>query len=179
MKKFEQEKLIEVVLYILNMVKGLDFYHVFKILYFAEEEHLKLWGNRITDDDFVHMDYGPVPTHLYGAVKDRKEYEPNLTSLFQNAITFAKEDAQNVLIAKRNSNPDYLSKSDIECIDKSIKENANLTFDQLCEKSHDSAYNSVSNLCIITPLVMAKAAGANDDMIDYITQQMNVQKTLA
>ena len=32
MTQFDKEKLIEVVLYIINATKGLDYYHIFKIL---------------------------------------------------------------------------------------------------------------------------------------------------
>lgn len=35
MTRFDKQKLTEVVLYILNKTKGLDYYHVFKIIYFA------------------------------------------------------------------------------------------------------------------------------------------------
>lgn len=179
MKKFEQEKLIEVVLYILNATKGLDFYHVFKILYFAERDHLKLWGDRITDDDFIRMTYGPVPTHLYGAVENKKSFEPDLSLKFENAIKFAGEDAPNVLLAQRHADMDYLSESDIECLDRAIKENSDLTFDELFNKSHDSAYLAASYLGIIKPADMARAAGANQTMIDFIEEQIQVDKALA
>ena len=44
MTRFDKQKLTEVVLYILNKTKGLDYYHVFKIIYFANIAHLaKIW----------------------------------------------------------------------------------------------------------------------------------------
>ena len=62
MNKYEQQKIIEVVLYILNKTGGIDFYHLFKIIYFAEMKHLVKWGHRILSDDLCALDYGPVPT---------------------------------------------------------------------------------------------------------------------
>ena len=59
MAAIDNKKIVEAVLYILNVTKGLDYYHVFKVLYFAEREHLKLWGTKILADDFVAMEYGP------------------------------------------------------------------------------------------------------------------------
>ena len=47
MAKFEERMLVEMVLYILNKTGGTDFYHVFKILYFAEVKHLAKWGRSI------------------------------------------------------------------------------------------------------------------------------------
>ena len=35
MNRFEQRKIVEVVLYILNKIGGTDIYHLFKIIYFA------------------------------------------------------------------------------------------------------------------------------------------------
>ena len=65
MSAYEQQKLIEVVLYILYKTSGIDFYHLFKIMYFAERDHLATWGDRITADEFYAIKYGPVPIQLY------------------------------------------------------------------------------------------------------------------
>ncbi len=40
MTDYDSKKLTELVLYILCKTGGIDFYHVFKILYFAEMSHL-------------------------------------------------------------------------------------------------------------------------------------------
>ena len=69
MNGFEQRKLNEIILYLLNVTGGMDYYHIFKILYFAEREHLAKWGHRMIADDFCALEYGPVPTHLYDAIK--------------------------------------------------------------------------------------------------------------
>ena len=52
MDEFEMKKLAEVILYILHKTRTIDYYHLFKILYFAEREHLAKWGFRITSDTF-------------------------------------------------------------------------------------------------------------------------------
>lgn len=70
MTEFQRQTLIEIVLYVLNKTKGVDFYHFFKILYFANKAFLAKWGTRIIADDFCALEYGPVPTNLYNAVKN-------------------------------------------------------------------------------------------------------------
>ena len=40
MIELEKQKIIEVVLYILNKVGGMDYYHLFKILYFANQRKI-------------------------------------------------------------------------------------------------------------------------------------------
>ena len=59
MTKYEQIKLIQIALYVLQKTGGIDYYHLFKILYFAELKHLEKWGARITSDSFYALDYGP------------------------------------------------------------------------------------------------------------------------
>ena len=64
MTDFNSKKLAELVLYILGKTGGVDFYHTFKILYFAEMKHLAKWGSGIVPDEFCALKYGPVPTNL-------------------------------------------------------------------------------------------------------------------
>ena len=69
MTLFDKQKLTEMVLYILNKTNGLDYYHVFKIIYFANIAHLSRCGLRITTDDFCALQDGPVPSILYDSIK--------------------------------------------------------------------------------------------------------------
>lgn len=179
MTQFDKEKLIEVVLYIINTTKGLDYYHIFKILYFAQQKHLCKWGSRIVADDFIAMEYGPVPTKLYSAVRNNECYAKELIPLFTEAIGFAGKDASNTLLAKRNPNMEYLSPADIESLDESIAENKGLSFGELKEKSHDSAWHATSSRGVISIGDIAKAGGANDGFVDYINEQEFIQKALS
>lgn len=179
MTQFDKEKLIEVVLYIINATKGMDYYHVFKILYFAQQKHLCKWGSRIVADDFVAMEYGPVPTELYSAVRNKDLYAKELISLFAEAIEVTGKDASNTLLPKREPNMDYLSPADIESLKESIAENKGLSFDELVEKSHDSAWHATNNCCVMSVGNIAKAGGANDGFVDYINEQEFIQKALS
>lgn len=179
MTQFDKEKLIEVVLYIINATKGLDYYHIFKILYFAQQKHLCKWGSRIVEDEFVAMEYGPVPTELYSAVRNNENYAKELIPLFTEAIGFAGKDASNTLLPKRNPNMEYLSPADIESLDESIAENKGLSFDELVEKSHDSAWRTTSNCSVMSVGKIAKAGGANDGFVEYINEQELIQKALS
>lgn len=178
MTKFDKEKLIEVVLYIINATKGLDYYHVFKILYFAQQKHLCKWGSRIVADEFVAMQYGPVPTQLYSAVCDKAVFARELIPLFKEAIEFAGKDASNTLLPRRLPNMDYLSPADMESLDKSIAENKGLSFGELVEKSHDSAWEAADS-GIMSIGNIAKAGGASEGLVEYINEQELIQKALA
>ncbi len=144
MTNYDSKKLTELVLFILGKTGGVDIYHVFKILYFAEMKHLAKWGSRLVPDEFCALKYGPVPTKLYDAVKELNHPKMILSELLSEVIQFAGEDAPNVLLPKREANLKFLSKSEIDALEQSIKENESLTFGQLMKKSHDKAWEEAN-----------------------------------
>ena len=181
MTQFDKKSLIETMLYILNATKGIDIYHVLKILYFAEHKHLVKWGSRMTADDFRAYEYGPVADQLYHAIRNSRKLDKELPEMLQQVAHFAGDDAPNVLLAKREANLDFLSQSERECLDESIKENAGLTFDELKRKSHDSAWQEAyeGNDDLMSVVSIAKAAGANEAMLEYIEDQLEIERALA
>lgn len=182
MNIFEQRKLKETVLYLLNATGGLDYYRVFKLLYFAEREHLAKWGHKMIADDFCALDYGPVPTQLYDAIKVLNMEKTNLASILHQDIVFAGEDAPYVLIPKRLADMDYISDSEKEMLDKSINENASLTFEELLKKSHDIAWKEAHDRKKsgkISIVKMAEAVCADEKTIEYINEQLELEEALS
>ena len=181
MTNFDKRCLMEVLLYILNETKGTDIYHVLKILYFAEQKHLVKWGSRITADRFRAYEYGPVTDQLYHAIRNSRKLDKELPGMLQEVACFAGDDAPNVLLAKREADRDYLSKSEMECLDEAIRENVGLTFDELKRKSHDAAWQEAYEAAddTMSTLSIAKAAGADEAMLEYIMEQLEIDKALA
>lgn len=183
MTEFDRRKITETLLYILRKTGGVDYYHVFKILYFAEMKHLAKWGTRIVPDDFCALPYGPVPTRLYDAIKRLGNPHMQLAEDLADVVRFAGDDAPNVLLPKRDYDEAYLSKSEIDALDASIEENAHLTFEQLMRKSHDAAWSEadkhVNGTSIISPVTMAKVMHADEAMLEYIKEQLEVDMALS
>lgn len=182
MTNFDSKKLTELVLYILGKTGGVDFYHAFKILYFAEMKHLAKWGSGIVPDEFCALKYGPVPTRLYDAVKELNQPRMALAECLAEVVQFAGEDAPNVLLPKREANMRFLSKSEIDALDQAIEENESLSFGQLMRKSHDEAWDEanrrVNGTNIISPISMAKVLNADEAMLEYIEEQMQLESAL-
>ena len=182
MTSHDRKKLSELILFILDKTGGVDFYHAFKILYFAEMKHLAKWGSGIVPDEFCALKYGPVPTQLYDAVKELNHPRMILSEELSEVIQFAGEDAPNVLLPKREANLKYLSKSEIEALEQSIEENESLTFGQLMRKSHDEAWEEANRRTngtnIISPVSMARVLNADDAMLEYIEEQMQIESAL-
>lgn len=182
MTNYDSKKLTELVLFILGKTGGVDFYHAFKILYFAEMKHLAKWGSGIVPDEFCALKYGPVPTQLYDAVKELNHPRMILSEELSEVIQFAGEDAPNVLLPKREANLKYISKSEIEALEQSIEENESLTFGQLMRKSHDEAWEEANRRTngtnVISPVSMARVLNADDAMLEYIEEQMQIESAL-
>lgn len=145
-----------VVLYILNKIGPCDMHKLAKIVYFADMKHLVKYGRAILEDDYyVKMRFGPVPSGIYNNIK---------------ANLFKSVESESALSIKANSKADldYLSESDLECLDLSIEENRRLTFDQLTEKSHGKAWGSARDNGPIDLLNIALEGGASEGMIEYI-----------
>ncbi len=177
----DQKSLKEMVIYILNKTKGLDYYRVFKVLYFAEMEHLATWGARMIEDDFCALSHGPVPTQLYNAVKELDAPKSDLAILMSEDVEIAGLDAPNVLLAKREADMSRISLACKEALDKSIEENVALSFFALRRKSHDkaweAAFNRVDKRMSLTEI--AKVKGIDECTLAYLKEQLEIQAALA
>ena len=182
MTSHDRKKLSELVLFIIDKTGGVDFYHAFKILYFAEMKHLAKWGSGFVPDEFCALKYGPVPTHLYDAVKELNHPQMILSEELSEVIQYAGEDAPDVLLPKREAELKYLAKSEIEALEQSIEENKSLTFGQLMRKSHDEAWEEANRRTngtnVISPVSMARVLNADDAMLEYIEEQMQIESAL-
>ena len=185
MTNFDKRKLTEMVLYILNKTNGLDYYRVFKVIYFANVSHLAKYGIRITTDEFCALQDGPVPSILYNSIKDNEAFcDKELAEMINQSIVKGSDDADYMLSARREANTDYLSRSEIEELNKSIEENAYLSYNKLRSKSHGDEWarayhSSMPGRKIMDVLGMARDADATEDMIEYIKEGLELEAALS
>lgn len=184
MNIYDKKKLVEIVLYILNKTNGLDYYHVFKIIYFANAYHLAKYGLRITTDEFCALPDGPVPSELYNSIRNYESSDKELTQMLSTDVAKGVDDAYYMLSAKRQSDTDYLSKSEQEALDKSIVENASLPFNTLRAKSHGSEwqrafYSQAAGKKVMDNIGIARDAHASKGMLDYIEEELKVEALLS
>lgn len=170
--QFDEEKAIAGVLYIakrllaLNDIRGkTDLHKIFKILYFADQKHIVRYGRPIIGDHYIAMKDGPVPSHIYEMIKIVRG-----DSLFEDIKGYRQflEIKTHYVYPKQTPDMENFSESEIECIDESLEENKYLTFRQLREKSHDQAYYKAKKDDTISFIEIAKVAGAQPGIIDYM-----------
>lgn len=161
----EKSKLISGLLYISKKLIDSeirpDIYHVFKIMYFADKKSLKTFYQTVFGG-FCAMPYGPVQDELYQVIK----YYRRHTS---ECVEFSIRDNKNI-VPLLDYDPDELSETDIICLDESISENAKLSFDDLYNKSHDSAWEHTPSGYSMNLFDIAQSSDLDADEIEYLKE---------
>jgi uncharacterized phage-associated protein len=170
-------------LYILNKFpQGVDYIKLFKILYFAQRQHLVSYGRVIVNDTFHARTFGPVPSFTYAALKAleknacTKDFETFLNNISIKSKLVISEDIPDM---------DELSLSNIECLDFSIQKCKNKNSYQLSAMSHDDAWFAAEKRKVEDPendrmtiIEIAKAGKASDEIIDYIRNMQLIHKSI-
>lgn len=165
------EKTQAVLLYIVNKLGGrVNFHKIFKILYFADQKHLVKYGDLIIDDAYMAMENGPVPSLVYDGLKSVKEDSRYIAREVSDIFKSAVSVDGHIVTAEKDPDLDELSSSEIECLDESIKENKNLSYGRLKDKSHDLAWQFGKRNFEIPVEKIAEAGGADKEMIKYVKE---------
>jgi len=179
----DKDKAVHAALYVLQQVGSADYHKVFKILYFAEQYHLKSYGRPLTGDAYQAMKYGPVPSFLYDVFKAAEKGTSPFGEATERSGAFSVTREGNTPIVKALMEPDMdeLSESDLEVLGLSIEENSGLKFEELVKKSHDTAWDKAEKTEDIemSYLDIAEAVGTSKEMLSYIgLQAENSSSTL-
>ena len=187
-------KIKAVVLYILKAFpEGGDYIHLFKVMYFAQQNQLKEYGLPIVYDTFVARKHGPVPTLTYKVLRGVEGKtdipSPELKDFADSLDVQLSEDGHQVVHASKNAkcDMDELSVADVKMLDKWIDKCKNVDSFDLSDKSHeDKAWKRAKRQADktgedtkITMYDMAEAAGASKAMLTVIRERQSVQKALA
>jgi len=173
----DKEKALNAALFILNKLGSADYHKVFKILYFAEQQHLKNYGQPLTGDSYLAMPYGPVPSFLYDIFKASENQSSPFAEAMElsRAFTVSRKEKIPYVTPTREANTEELSETNIEAILSSIEENGNLSFRAITDKSHDTAWAKAEKAgeTEMSYLDIAESAEASPEMLKYI--QLNAE----
>jgi len=157
------DKAIEVLLYVAARVPNM--YHALKVLYFADRLHLERYGRLIYGDSYVAMDKGPVPSAAYDMVKcARGDGFYYLAPEIREALGVR----DHILLPKREPDPEYLSASDIECLDQAVATYGRMSFGPLMELSHDAAYKSADQNDFISFEALVHSLPDGEELLAYL-----------
>lgn len=174
MRKEQRQTLIEIVLYVINKTGGIDYYHLFKILYFANQRSLVDWGQSMIVDKFYALPHGPVPTALYNAIKGER-----------SVLSGIKNDVDVVdyyLLPKRDANMDYISDYNSKILDECVSKYGKMSFEELEKTSHTTCWKEARKKHknhAMSESDIARDGGANEETIKYITEMIEFDENFS
>lgn len=174
-QKFKYDATINAILYVLSQLGGqTDMHKLSKILYFADQHHLSLYGRSITGDTYIAMQYGPVPSNVDDILKAVRG-----DSFFSNCIgnlrTKLKFENRYIVSALTIPDTDELSESDIECLDYATGICKDKSFSQLTDFSHGIAWGNTARDRAISIKDILRETGDDETYVDYIANQLRAQ----
>ncbi len=178
------EKIKAVILYIMqSFTEGVDYIKLFKILYFAQQDHLVRYGKVLVDESFKAVKHGPVPTYTYKALQIA-EGKP-LEGDFSNFLSGIEVRNKKVYTSVK-PDMDYISGADKKCLDAAVARCKDADPYDLSDMSHDSAWEGANARIqddpqknFMTIIDIARAGKATETMVDYIREKQLVKKALS
>ena len=161
---FDKRVSLQSILYVIKSYGGeCDLHRMCKVLYFADQASLSRYGRQITGDDYIAMENGPVPSRIYDlfkAVRGDSYFSPDVRLFsFKNNVTLQSDNQPDM---------DYLSESDIECLNEAIEKCRDLSFGELTKMSHGYAWSATAKNQTIKNGDILREAGDTEGYIDYI-----------
>lgn len=175
MRLFKKDVALQSILYILNALGGRsDMHKICKILYFADQLHLSTYSRSITGDAYIAMQFGPVPSKIddiFKAVRGDSyfsdtEFAEELKSYFHFVNKYT-------ISADKPTNMDYLSQSDVECLDASIAKCKDKSFGALTELSHGMAWQNTQRDRKMSVKDILREIGDDEGYVDYIGKKLD------
>lgn len=174
---FNKDVAIQAILYIANRIgERKDIHKICKILYFADQEHLSKYGRSITKDIYIAMEFGPVPSNIEDIFKALRGdsyfsgYVEDLKSFFSFANKY-------ILVPHKDADLDYLSESDIECLDNAITKCKDKSFEELTKMSHDLAWSNTQRDREMSFKDILREVGDDEEYASYINNKIKVERT--
>lgn len=162
---FNEPKAIETILYLANRISRSYKYKICKMLYLADKTSLEKYGRFIFGESYSAMREGATPSKSYDLLKQIAEGRADDLCVDGNAV-----------VALRDANLDYLSESDIECLDQTIAIYGKNP-QRMYRDAHDDAWGKAwesrgeKRSTDISVRSIAKTLANSKDLIDYLTNR--------
>lgn len=116
-------------------------YTTLKILYLADKKHLEKYGSLILGDWYAALPFGPVASNSYDILKFVRG-ENNYNAGAPDAKEAFQLGNDDQIIPLREADTNFISESDISCINEIIIEHGDKDFDALHAEVQDAAYKA-------------------------------------
>ena len=167
--RLDHTKQLEVLLYVASRVGCISRIHT--IIYFANRYHLERYGRFVINDFAVIRNDEIVLLILHnmidGLVKKFHHYQEITESLNYHV----RQSGARMLTPKRMANLDYLSESDIECLNETIGKIKSMSPNDLILFSHDDLFMASYPNKVITLHKMIDHSFNADKLREYIAMR--------
>lgn len=130
----DKEKTIEALLYIVSRYGEVGRFHALKTLYYADRQHLRIYGRPVTGDNYIAMENGPVPSYAYNALKQVLP-EPE-RKIAAEALSAGKSADHPTYVPHRDPDMSFFSKTDIECLNEAFEYCSRKSFGVISDETH-------------------------------------------
>ena len=159
-----------------------DIYSLVNAAYYAQQNHLARYGTPLFKDYICALPFGPVPSNIYNILKMARGdsrvldyHKADDMHLASDAIAFENERFS----AKERPDMDFLSLSDIECLNYGISKVAGMSFSQIMDDTHGQewsrAFNSGTSLKEMDIMNISKEGNASDDALQYLKDFLDTE----
>ena len=176
-----------VLLYIVGRWSGTqecDVYHIVKAAFYAQKYHLARYFTPLYPDTIVALPYGPVPSAMYdvlkiarGDVQAMRYHKNDGLGEVAAAVHFENE----AFSTNERPDMDYLSRSQVECLDDALAEVGRMDFNTIRNTTHQNEWNRAFNDPVSKKMDMvaiAKEEGANSDALEYLKESLELDEAL-
>lgn len=184
----EMDNILKIKAMLLYILQGSErdrhnVYSIVKTAYYAQQLHFVKWALPLYKDKIAALQFGPVPSTVYDVLKmargDRKVlnyYKNSGIRSVADAIGFQDE----LFYAKENADCDVLSQSNIECLNEAIEKVASMDFDEIVADTHGDEWNRAWNSSnhFMSDVMIAKEGGADDSIISYLQEALDLEEML-
>lgn len=174
---FNPDKSVQAVLYVANRLERKDFHKIFKVLYFADREHLTKYGRSITGDTYIAMEYGPVPSAIYDIFKGVRGDGYQWPQIDELKKMFRIKNRYTIEPLK-DADLYFLSKTDVQELDTSLSQYGRLSWNEIIEKSHAFAWSSTPLNDRMSIEAIMQEDGADEEFISEVTENIRATKEL-
>ncbi len=162
--QFNRRKAIEAILYLSQRVSSSDIYGICKLLYLVDKISLEQYGRFVFGESYVAMKEGATPSNAYDLLKQSAKSPINGLKVEGNQV-----------VGLRKAKLDYLSESDIECLDQIISKYGKVTNWSRRRQAHDDAWKKAwdkrgTKRSVSIPIEsIAGMFADSDDLIEYLS----------
>lgn len=170
---FKKDKALNSVLFILQKEGGVcDMHKVCKVLYFADQKHLSDYGRMITGDNYIAMNYGPVPSRVYDMFKAVRGDSYFSGEELSDKLSFSnKKD----VVGLACPDMDMLSESDVMCLEYAIGICKGKSFSEITDMSHGYAWSNTAKDRNISAKDMLREVGDSEEYVEYVSRNMELE----